>query len=137
MEEIMSEKSVIIIDDSKYIIGLLERFFVEQLHFKVVATALDGTDALDLYRRLKPDLLTLDLSMPNKDGKDVLKELLNEFPDANILIISAIRGDAIMQCLSMGAKGYIEKPLRFTNADFVADFIESVNEAVGTSGPPK
>lgn len=133
----MSEKCVIIIDDSKYIIGLLERFFVEQLHFKVVATALDGTEALDLYRRFKPDLLTLDLSMPNKDGKDVLKELINEFPEANILIISAIRGDAILQCLSIGAKGYIEKPLRFSSTEFVEDFIESVKEAVGESEPPK
>ena len=133
----MSEKCVIIIDDSKYIIGLLERFFVEQLHFKVVATALDGTEALDLYRRFKPDLLTLDLSMPNKDGKDVLKELINEFPEANILIISAIRGDAILQCLSIGAKGYIEKPLRFSSTEFIEDFIESVKEAVGESEPPK
>jgi two-component system, chemotaxis family, chemotaxis protein CheY len=127
----MSEKSVIIIDDSKYIIGLLERFFIDQLHFKVVATAPDGTNALDLYRKFKPDLLTLDLSMPNKHGKDVLKELLNEDPVANVLIISAVRGETIMECLSMGAKGYIEKPLRFSDADFTSDFIETVNEAVG------
>ncbi|MBN1576560.1 MAG: response regulator [Chitinispirillaceae bacterium] len=133
----MSEKSVIIIDDSKYIIGLLERFFIDRLHFKIIATALDGTDALNLYRKFKPDLLTLDLSMPNKNGQDVLKELLDEFPDANVLIISAIRGDAILQCLSMGAKGYIEKPLRLSNGDFVADFIETVNEAVGVREPPK
>ncbi len=133
----MNEKSVVIIDDSKYIIGMLERFFVEQLHFKIAATALDGTEAVELYRRYKPDLVTLDLSMPNKDGKEVLKELLDEFPQANILVISAIRGDAVMQCLSMGAKGYIEKPLRLNNADFIADFIETVNEAVGTEGKPK
>ncbi|MBN1307073.1 MAG: response regulator [Chitinispirillaceae bacterium] len=133
----MSEKSVIIIDDSKYIIGLLERFFVDRLHFTIAATASDGTNAINLYRKFRPDLLTLDLSMPNKHGQEVLKELLNEFPDANVLIISAIRGDAILQCLSMGAKGYIEKPLRFTNADFVDDFIETVNESVGGREPSK
>lgn len=127
----MSEKRVMIIDDSKYIIGLLERFFIDQLHFKVVATALDGTNALELYRKYKPDLLTLDLSMPNKDGKEVLKEVLEEDPDANVLIISAVRGDALLKCMSMGAKGYVEKPLRLSDSDFIADFTETVNEVVG------
>ena len=127
----MSEKTVIIVDDSKYIIGLLERFFVDQLHFKVVATALDGTNVLDLYKKYRPNLLTLDLSMPNKDGKVVLKEILDEDPEANILIISAVRGDAMLKCMTMGAKGYIEKPLQLSDPDFVADFIETVNEVVG------
>lgn len=127
----MSEKRVMIIDDSKYIIGLLERFFIDQLHFKVVATALDGTNALELYRKYRPDLLTLDLSMPNKDGKEVLKEVLEEFPDANVIIISAVRGDALLKCMSMGAKGYVEKPLRLSDSDFIADFTETVGEVVG------
>jgi len=127
----MSEKRVMIIDDSKYIIGLLERFFIDKLQFKVVATALDGTNALELYRKHRPDLLTLDLSMPNKDGKDVLKDILNAYPEANVLIISAVRGDSMLKCMSMGAKGFIEKPLRLSDADFIADFIETVNEVIG------
>lgn len=127
----MIEKRVMIIDDSKYIIGLLERFFIDQLHFKVIATTLDGTNALELYRKYQPDLLTLDLSMPNKDGKEVLKEVLGEDPAANIIIISAVRGDAMLQCMSMGAKGYVEKPLRLSDSDFIADFIETVNDVVG------
>ena len=126
----MGEKTVMIVDDSKYIIGLLERFFVDQLHFKVVATALDGTNTLELYRKFKPDLLTLDISMPNKDGKDVLREIMIEYPNANVLIISAVRGDSMLKCMSMVAKGYIEKPLQFSDPDFVADFIETVNEVI-------
>jgi len=127
----MDEKTVMIVDDSKYIIGLLDRFFTDTLHFKVVCTALDGTNALELYKRYKPDLLTLDLSMPNKDGKEVLKEVMAEDQEANVLIISAVRGDAMLNCMTMGAKGYIEKPLQLSNTDFVADFIETVNEVMG------
>jgi two-component system chemotaxis response regulator CheY len=127
----MSEKTVMIVDDSKYIIGLLERFFTDTLHFKVVCTALDGTNALELFKRYKPDLLTLDLSMPNKDGKEVLREIMTEAPEANVLIISAVRGDAMLNCMTLGAKGYIEKPLQLSNSDFVGDFIETVNEVMG------
>lgn len=127
----MSEKTVMIVDDSKYIIGLLERFFTDTLHFKVVCTALDGINVLDLFKRYQPDLLTLDLSMPNKDGKEVLREVMAEKPDANVLIISAVRGDAMLNCMTMGAKGYIEKPLQLSNSEFVGDFIETVNEVMG------
>ena len=127
----MSEKTVMIIDDSKYIIGLLERFFVDKLHFIVVATALDGTNVLELYRQYRPNLLTLDLSMPDKKGVDVLKDVLEADPGANVLIISAVRSDAMLKCMTMGAKGYVEKPLRFSDLDFVSDFIETVKEVCG------
>jgi two-component system chemotaxis response regulator CheY len=130
----MSAKRVIIIDDSPYIIGLLERFFIDQMQFNVVATALDGTGVLELYRKFRPDLLTLDLSMPGKNGTLVLREVLREFPDANVLIISAVRGEPLLECMNAGARGYLEKPLRLSESDYIADFVESVNEAI--SGPP-
>jgi hypothetical protein len=57
-----------------------------------------------------------------------MKEIYTEFPKANILMISAVRGDAMLECMKMGAKGYIEKPLKFNDVEFVKDFQETVEE---------
>lgn len=125
----MSKKSVMIIDDSKYIIGLLERFFCDELDFNVVATALHGDNAIELYQKYTPDLVTLDLSMPNKSGMEVLTELLQSEPRAKVIIISAVRGESIMESLLLGAKGYIEKPLKLSDSNFKSEFIKTVDEA--------
>jgi two-component system chemotaxis response regulator CheY len=121
-------KSVVIVDDSKFLIKQVVDFFENQLGFKVVATGNDGNEAVELYKKYKPDLITLDITMPNRDGMDALKEILNEFPDANILMISAVRGSAMLECMNGGAKGYIEKPLKFADSEFVTDFKDTVAE---------
>lgn len=121
-------KSVVIVDDSKFLVKQIVNFFNIQLGFEVVATGNDGNDAVELYKRHTPDLITLDITMPNKDGYQALKEILVDFPDANILIISAVRGDTMLECMTNGAKGYIEKPLKFGNPEFVEDFKNTVTE---------
>lgn len=121
-------KSVVIVDDSKFLIKQIVDFFENQLGFQVMATGNDGNDAVELYKKYKPDLITLDITMPNRDGMDALKEILNEFPDANILMISAVRGSAMLECMNAGAKGYIEKPLKFADSEFVNDFKDTVGE---------
>jgi two-component system chemotaxis response regulator CheY len=121
-------KSVILIDDSKFILEILKTFFQEKLKFNVLSTGGDGNEAIILYRKYRPDLITLDMTMPNKDGVQALKEILSEFPDAKILIISAVKGEDMLRCLSEGACGYIEKPLKMQDQIFVADFIQTVND---------
>ena len=122
------KKRVVIVDDSKFLVKQIGQFFEQQMSFEVVATGNDGNDAIELYRKYRPDLITLDITMPNRDGLDALKTILAEFSDANILMISAVRGDAMLECMSAGAKGYVEKPLRFSDAEFVEDFKESVGD---------
>lgn len=121
-------KTVVIVDDSKFLIKQIAQFFEKNLGFQVVATGFDGNEAVELYKKHKPDLITLDITMPNKDGQEAMKEIYAEFPDANVLMISAVRGDAMLECMNMGAKGYIEKPLKFTDPEFVKDFQETVEE---------
>jgi two-component system chemotaxis response regulator CheY len=121
-------KTVIIIDDSKYLIKKMIEFFEKDAGYKVLAEGYDGNEAISLYREHQPDLITLDITMPNKDGQEAMKEILSEFPGANILIVSAVRGDTVLECMSDGAKGYIEKPLKFGDPDFVNDFKETLNE---------
>ena len=121
-------KTVVIIDDSKFLIRQVEQFFEKYLGFQVVATGNDGNDAVDLYRKHVPDLITLDITMPNKDGLQAMREIFAEYPSANVLMISAVRGHAMLECIKLGAKGYIEKPLKLSDAEFVKDFQETVDE---------
>lgn len=124
-------KTVVIIDDSKFLTKQIAQFFEKNLGFQVAATGIDGNDAVDLYRKHKPDLITLDITMPNKDGPEAMKEIFAEFPKANILMISAVRGNAMLECMNMGARGYVEKPLKFNDAEFIKDFQETVEEIFG------
>ncbi|MGL1933696.1 MAG: response regulator [Fibrobacterales bacterium] len=121
-------KSVVLIDDSDFQLEQLVWFFTEKMGYKVLATGNDGNDAVKYYRKYQPDLLTLDITMPNKDGKTTLNELSMEFPDINVLIISALKGNTMLECMKLGAKGYIEKPLKFANEDFVEDFKLTLSE---------
>lgn len=123
--------TVVIVDDSKFLIKQIVDFFDKQLGFTVLATGSDGNEAVELYRKHKPDLITLDITMPNKTGADAMKEIIQEFPDANALMISAVRGDAMLECMNAGAKGYIEKPLKFNDPEFVIDFKDTVSEIFG------
>lgn len=122
-------KSVLIIDDSSFLSKQISEFFSSQLGFHVVGIGKDGNEAVEMYRKYQPDLLTMDLTMPNMDGKTAINEILAEFPDARILVISAVKGNTVLECLNRGAKGYVEKPLKFTDPIFVEDFKQSVDEA--------
>lgn len=121
-------KTAVIIDDSRFLINQIKDFFENTLGFSVIGTGTDGNQAVELYRKHEPDIITLDITMPNRDGEDALREIIGEFPDANVLMISAVRGDTMLECLSAGAKGYIEKPLKFSDSEFIADFHETIRE---------
>lgn len=127
-------RSVVIIDDSKFQTLQLGRFFSEVMGFTVSATGEDGEQAIELYRTHKPDLLTMDLTMPRLDGRGALTQILAEFPDAKILVISAVKGPLLLDCLTLGAKSYMEKPLRFDKEDFVRDFRATVEEILKATG---
>lgn len=122
------DKSVVIVDDSKFLIKQIVDFFQNKLGFTVLATGTDGNDAVALYKKHRPSLITLDITMPNKDGATALTDIISEFPDANIVMISAVRGDAMLECMSAGAKGYVEKPLKFSDSHFIDDFEETIND---------
>lgn len=121
-------RTVLIVDDSSFLSKQIAEFFATQLGFQVVGIGKDGNEAVEMHRRLRPDLVTMDLTMPNKDGKTAINEILAEFPDARILVISAVKGNAVLECLNRGAKGYVEKPLKFADPLFVDDFRQSVEE---------
>ena len=126
------ERTVVIIDDSKFQTLQLGRFFTDILGFQVAATGEDGEEAVELYRAHRPHLLTMDLTMPRLDGRAALTQILEEFPYANVLVISAVKGPLLVDCLTLGARSYMEKPLRFDKEDFVRDFKTTVEEILKT-----
>ncbi len=124
-------KRIVIIDDSLFLIKQLTAFFEAVMGYQVVAAGADGTQALELYRKHKPDLMTLDITMPNKDGVEALAEILAADPNARVMIISAVRGPEMTRCLALGARGYMAKPLLFSDDQFVREFRESLEDIFG------
>ena len=121
--------NILIIDDSVILVQVLQNFF-EAEGYNIIASANDGNQGVDLFKKHKPDLVTLDLTMPNKDGIDCLKEIMDADPSAKVLIVSAIKNfDIAEQCLKIGAKGFIEKPLRFQDEKYRRVFREAVRQA--------
>lgn len=91
----------------------------------VIAEAVNGEEAVDLYFKTNPDLLLLDLAMPKKDGLTVLKEILEKDPKAKIVLITASDDQKIInQCLQIGASSYISKPFNFNSV------LKQINDSI-------
>ncbi len=121
---------MILVDDSKFILGIT-RTFLEETGHEVVGTAQDGVEGVELYKKTRPDLVLLDLTMPNQDGSDCLDQILTFDPKAKVLIVSAIREQQrISECLSRGARDIIYKPLKFRDDRFKDDFKAKLEDAL-------
>lgn len=92
----------------------VNRFFVEEVEgFRVVGTARNGTDAVEAARRLNPNLILLDIYMPDKDGLTALRELRSQgIPSDVILISAAADPETVAEALRGGAHDYVIKPFR-------------------------
>lgn len=124
-------KRVIVIDDAELVLNQLKDFFEKHLHYEVIAVGKDGNEAVALYEKYRPDLITLDITMPNKNGMQALNEILAYDPGARTIMISAsVEKEKINEAIHQGAKGFIEKPLDFTSAAFVKTIVEEVEAAL-------
>lgn len=102
--------NVLIVDDSAVIRKAIQKHLAR--HDLVLAgEAPNGLVALERYRAIKPDLVTLDITMPGMDGLTCMNEILKFDPNAKILIITALRDEATEQdALRRGAIGFLPKP---------------------------
>ena len=102
--------SLMIVDDSNIIRNRIERT-VKGKEFEVVATAFDGSDAVSKFKQHRPDVITMDLTMPNVDGLECIKSLVAIKPTVNILVVSALSDKATgLLAIKYGARGFICKP---------------------------
>ncbi len=104
--------NVLIVDDSPLTQSQLSNIFTEA-GCQIVDQVMDGTSAARVYKENKDkiDLVTLDITLPGKDGVEVLKEIMAFDPSAKVIMVSAMGKDQIIQeCLQIGAKNFITKP---------------------------
>jgi len=79
--------------------------------YEICGEAANGQEALDLYKELSPDAVTLDINMPVMDGIDALKAILDFDKNARIIMLTSEgQRDTVIDAIKMGARGYIVKP---------------------------
>lgn len=101
---------LVIIDDDQLVSGALKTILEAAEGVTVCASGTDGRDALPLYRKHHPDILLLDIRMKEMNGLEATAEVLGEFPDARILLLTTFSDDEyIIRALELGAKGYLLK----------------------------
>jgi YesN/AraC family two-component response regulator len=101
---------IIIADDSVLMRRSLKSI-LKQLGHVVIGEAANGKEAVALYKMFKPDLITMDITMPVMDGIEAVNEIVKEYPDANIIMISALnQKEMVFKAIERGAKYYIIKP---------------------------
>ena len=101
---------VLVVDDSALIRKILIKLLNEN-GYNVIAEATNGVEGIELYKELKPDLVTLDITMPVMDGVEALKKIMEFDSDAKIAMISAAgQKEKLMEALKNGAELFITKP---------------------------
>ena len=81
-----------------------------QQDMELVAEASDGEEAIEQFRRHRPDITLMDIRMPNLNGTEAISRIRNEFPDARIIVLSTYAGDVqVLRAIKAGARGYIVK----------------------------
>ncbi len=104
--------NVLVVDDAAFMRGSL-KYIVETDGHKVVGTANDGKEAVQLYKKLKPDITTMDILMKGMDGITALKEIKKIDPEAKIIMVTAIGLEEMeKEAKALGANGYIRKPFK-------------------------
>ncbi len=106
------ERSVLICDDAIFMRTMLGDI-LRRAGFAVVGEAATGAEAVDRFRELQPDFVTMDIVMPDMGGIDAVRAIIDEFPDARILMCSAMGQQAlVVEAVQAGAKDFVVKPFQ-------------------------
>lgn len=122
--------NVLIVDDSKFMRRMLSDILVKE-GYQIAGEAENAAEAIELYKRLKPDLVTLDIVMPEINGINTistLKAIMELDPLAKVVMVSAMgQEDVVSECIQTGAKHFIVKPFQSTE---VAGAVKTVLKGV-------
>ncbi len=105
-------KKVLIVDDAAFMRISIKNMLAKN-GYEVIGEAENGKVALQKYQELGPDIVTMDITMPEMDGLTSLKKILEMDPGANIVMISAMGQESMVrEAVLSGAKGFIVKPFK-------------------------
>ncbi|MFN7729287.1 MAG: response regulator [Bdellovibrio sp.] len=101
-------RRVLIVDDNKTLQKIIARIVASKLH--VLPFGSDGNEGVELFIKHRPDLVLLDITMPNCNGKQCLEKILSIDPAAIVIMVSGLSDETtVSDCLGIGAKGFINK----------------------------
>lgn len=116
---------VLIADDAAFMRMMLKNMLVEG-GYEIVAEATNGREAVELYNAHHPDVVTLDITMPEMDGLEALKLIRSTHPDARIIMCSAMgQQSTVIEAIQSGARSFIVKPFQKERV------LEEVGKALG------
>lgn len=105
-------KKFLIIDDSTFMRMSIKNILTHQ-GYEVIGEAKNGKIGVEKYKELSPDIVTLDITMPEMGGLDALRKIMEHDADAKVLMVSALGQDRIIQeAIKIGAKGFLTKPFK-------------------------
>ena len=103
---------ILIVDDALFMRNMLRDIFT-RAGFQVVGEAANGVEAVDRYRQLNPDLVTMDIVMPLKSGIEALQEIKAADEAARVVMVSALGQDSlVVEAVQAGARDFIVKPFQ-------------------------
>lgn len=110
--EVVGVVRVLIVDDTAFMRKLLKNILFSA-GFDIAGEAENGKQAVELYKQLKPDIVTMDIVMPEMNGIEALKEIKKIDPNAKVVMCTAVGQEQMMKmAIKLGAKGYIVKPFQ-------------------------
>jgi len=116
---------ILIVDDAAFMRMMIKDILVKN-GYEVVGEASDGLQAIEKYKELNPELVTMDITMPEMDGITALREIKKIDPNAKVIMCSAMGQQAmVIDAIQAGAKDFIVKPFQ---ADRV---IEAIKKTLG------
>lgn len=104
---------VLIVDDAAFMRMMIRNFLKDASDFEIVGEATNGAEAVEKYKELRPDVVTMDITMPEMDGIQALKEIIKINPSAKIIMCSAMGQQVmVLEAIQNGAKDFVVKPFQ-------------------------
>lgn len=118
-------KNILICDDAAFMRMMIKDILTKN-GYNVVGEAENGVKAIEMYKETKPDLVLMDITMPEMDGIGALKGIRSEDPNANVIMCSAMGQQAmVIEAIQSGAKDFIVKPFQAERV------LEAVKKVIG------
>jgi two-component system chemotaxis response regulator CheY len=129
----MSSLRIMVVDDSALTAKKLQKILEEAGH-RIVSLCTTGRGAVDAYATVQPDIVTMDIAMPDMNGIEASRAILAQAPEAIIIMVTAHgQEQMVVEAIDAGAKGYLLKPIR---PETLCETIERVYKKYATDLQP-